>query len=244
MEFLESRFVGAEVKVSVGHTDQSCFHVHALLEYGDGTNLTQDLNRQYGKKGMQYSDMQIDFNTFMRGHNICRKYNLNMDEIVRGGRKEYLSLPQYKELTKQVKASAVKQVEKVFDNLDYYNFGFFKVPTLKSMAEVKDVLLKSIRNKLINAQIPTLINRLIKRNSELKIQNELHEIKSENLREKLLNLQKEFKEQTSKMTKLEQLDIKNNTEINAKAKKIADLDNQISILQIQLSQGNNKNVGD
>jgi len=235
--FLEERFAGSNIKVSVGHLHQEGSpHIHMILEYCDGYNLTKDLNYIYGKKQKQYSDLQVDFNEFIKGHRIVKKYGFDLDDIVRGGRKKYLSLDKFKKISKEVNTEAKKEVNSLFKSLVYYSFGFIKIPTLNSLKRVKQALYKNIREKLTNAKLPDLVNILLKKNEELTNREYLSDIKIEGLEDRLKQLKIDFKKQTFEMDKLQQLNANNEHEISNKATKIMKLNKQISELQIKLTK--------
>ena len=160
-----------------------------------------------------------------------------MDKIVIGGRKEYLSLPRFKEITVKANKMAKTRVKKLFDDLVYYNFGFVKIPTFNSLRRVEKVLVQSVKKQLLNTHLVTLVHKLLKQNSALENRENLYENKIKSIERKLVKAQRDVRLQVSKLEKIVHVSEADKAELEKKSKQIKELNNELA----QLAKDNRSN---
>lgn len=227
------------------HMDQHSPHVHVLGTI-DGKELT--LNQQLEKlfdKRFSFHSLQKDFNNFAKEHQLIKKYDLKLGDIVRGGMYEYeKNLYKYKENTKNVE----QQVEK-------------QISSLKATRNIVGLVVESREQKMENILKPLLVEKQLHKKYSKNIEKDLvrsDKIVSQVLKEKetganqlmetIIDLNDKNKDLVQKLnTKDKEIDniVKDklskyqnqiNNTFNAQNKKIKEYESYIHQLETKISQ--------
>jgi hypothetical protein len=117
MLFLKERFPNAQISNIDIHLDQSTPHLHIMSRYLGNHSLQEDLDKLYSKKRFQYSDMQIDFNQFVKNNFDFTTFNeLKIEDITRGGKRDYTPLAEYKQANSEITQMVQKEINTILDN--------------------------------------------------------------------------------------------------------------------------------
>ena len=109
-EYINNLEINMDIHSFSLHMDQHGKpHVHVLGSYQNGS-LNKDLANKFNGKPFNYYDLQVDFNNFVSKHNITKKYNFQIQKIVKGGKKDYIGLNRYKEILEQSKQQAKQYI--------------------------------------------------------------------------------------------------------------------------------------
>lgn len=174
MEFVKQKFPNFIRTLQCGHMDQHNFHIHSNGYYEDHT-ISNDLKNSFGDGNFQYSQMQKEFNEFTANHPALKKYNLNIQPVVKGGRKDYIkSLPRYKALQQRMQHKAKIYVENLIKWIKSKQTGF---------TVDKDLIIEELAKKLIvlkqesleSATIPKHFEDMLLENKKLSFKNETME---------------------------------------------------------------------
>jgi hypothetical protein len=122
--YVKKRFPNLDINMFSLHLDQSNLHAHINGIYNGDKTLTKDLQQSFQSDEKQYSLLQQDFNSYIRNHSIIKKYAINVEHTVKGGRKEYMKLATYKALQSRMQKVAKKQVDTYLQNLKYRHTNF------------------------------------------------------------------------------------------------------------------------
>ena len=115
MKFLKEKFTADICNIDI-HLDQSTPHLHVMSRYIGNNSLQKDLDKNYSKKRFQYSDMQIEFNQFVKDNFDFNKFDkLKIEDITKGGKREYLPLTEYKELNRKITQKVQKEINAILD---------------------------------------------------------------------------------------------------------------------------------
>ena len=116
MKFLKEKFTADICNIDI-HLDQSTPHLHVMSRYIGNNSLQKDLDKNYSKKRFQYSDMQIEFNQFVKDNFDFNKFDkLKIEDITKGGKREYLPLTEYKELNRKITQKVQKEINAILKN--------------------------------------------------------------------------------------------------------------------------------
>jgi len=114
--FLSEKFNAEICNIDI-HLDQSTPHLHVMSRYLENHSLQKDLDRQYTKKRFQYSDMQMDFNQFVKDNFDFTAFSkLVIQDITRGGKKDYLPLAKYKQTNSEINNKIQKEINTILHN--------------------------------------------------------------------------------------------------------------------------------
>jgi hypothetical protein len=117
MLFLKNRFTTDIYNIDI-HLDQSTPHLHVMSRYIGNNSLQKDLDKNYSKKRYQYSDMQIEFNNFIKDSFDFKKFpKLTIEDITKGGKRDYLPLSEYKELNSEINKKVQKEINAILKNI-------------------------------------------------------------------------------------------------------------------------------
>lgn len=122
------------------HLDQNGMpHIHTLLSTNE-SDMTFDkfLKSQYEWTEAKYQ-LNVDFNTFVKEHQICKDYDLEIDQITKGGKSDYLPINIFNSITKQSK----KDVEKLFKRIEDKSQGTLMMDKDKHIQLLKQQLLNN-----------------------------------------------------------------------------------------------------
>lgn len=139
LEYFKEKFPNAQITMSALHLDQSNPHMHISCQYPEvsGISLTNDLNNSFGDIKFHYQAMQIDFNSYVKNSELVKKHDLKIEDIVKGGRKEYMKLGAYKALEATFKEKAINDVQNLIN-------GY------KSKGMSNSDIFKSLKSQLVN----------------------------------------------------------------------------------------------
>lgn len=152
-EFYKSKGFTQDIHSLSIHTDQSVIHGHILGVYNGDTTLNQDLQRIYGKN-FNYFDFQQDFNEFVSNHDIVKQRDIQIEPITKGGKKDYVNLPAYKE----IQVNAKKEVKQYIYNIRNKMKGLLGLD--------KDTYIKKLESKLYNSLVDLKTNKYISKKLE------------------------------------------------------------------------------
>ena len=239
MLFLKNRFTADICNIDI-HLDQSTPHLHVMSRYIGNNSLQKDLDKNYSKKRYQYSDMQIDFNNFVKDNFDFKKFpKLTIEDITKGGKRDYLPLSEYKELNSELNKKVQKEINAILKNIQVTT-KLFDEDQIKESDY--DNLLK--KYKIVKMHY-YFLKKLTDKNEARKI---LDDLKRENdtLRDlNTLNSQTYTKEIQTLNTKLQITEKELNQkreEITIKNKTILNLQKKISSYKNNISQNNSKNI--
>lgn len=125
LEYFKDKFPNAKIVLSALHLDQSNPHIHISAMYPEeaGVSLTTDLNKSYGDIKFHYQTMQLDFNNYVRESELIKKYEIKLDEITKGGKRDYLKLTEYKALEARMRVRATNAVNKLLGSYEADNLN-------------------------------------------------------------------------------------------------------------------------
>ena len=178
MEFIKEKFPNFHIILSANHQDQNSSHQHFNGYYENGT-ISNDLQNSFNDGKFQYSQMQKDFNMLVANHPSLKKYSLDIAQVVKGGRKDYIkSLPRYKALQQRMQHKAKTYVENFLNwaKNKHKGFSIDKDKVIEELAK-KLTLLK--QESLENETIPEHFQNMLLEYKKLSYDNEALE---ENLR--------------------------------------------------------------
>lgn len=174
MEFIKDKFPNFHIVLSANHQDQLSSHQH-LNGYYEEDTISNDLKNSFGDGQFQYSQMQKDFNMLVANHPILKKYNLNIQQVVKGGRKDYIkSLPRYKALQQRMNHKAKAYVENFIKWAKNKQTGF-TVDKDKIIEELAKKLTILKQESLENSTIPKHFQDMLLENKKLSYKNEVLE---------------------------------------------------------------------
>ena len=154
MDFIKDKFPNFHIVLSAAHLDQHSEHQH-INGYYETDTITNDLKNSFGDGQFQYSQMQKEFNIFVSQHPALEKYNLTIQQVVKGGRKDYIkSLPRYKALQQRMKHKAKTYVD---------NFLKWAKNKHKGVLVDKDKIIEELAKKLTLLKQESLENETIPR---------------------------------------------------------------------------------
>jgi len=146
--FIKDRFPNLKVVQLATHLDQTNPHVHLNGFYNNYDSLTNDLKSRYENPKFQYEELQQDFNKYIQNLEALKKYDLKVESVVRGGKRDYEKLPKYKARQEAVLKKAKKQVNK------YVNKVVREKGNLLSSGEI----IKTLEDKILQLQVDKLTN--------------------------------------------------------------------------------------
>ncbi len=166
MEYITKKFPNFKVVLSANHQDQLSSHQH-VNGYYESNTITNDLKSSFGDGQFQYSQMQKEFNVFVAQHPALEKYNLNIQKVIKGGRKDYIkSLPKYKALQARMKYQAKIYVENFVKYTKNKNKGFI-VDKDRIIEELAKKLTVLKQESLENETIPKHFQDMLLENKKL-----------------------------------------------------------------------------
>jgi hypothetical protein len=225
MLFLKDRFTSDICNIDI-HLDQSTPHLHVMSRYIGNNSLQKDLDKNYSKKRYQYSDMQTDFNQFVKDNFNFKKFpKLHIEDITKGGKRDYLPLSEFKALNSEITTNVKDEIKKILKNVKKSSsiFGDEKV----SFKDYRSLAIKYGKIKIKYLFLRHLTDKTDKRNI-------LDDLKKENdnlKKTQRINLQTDTKEKQELNSKLNSIKL----ELDQTNRKITLKDETISKLQKKLS---------
>jgi uncharacterized protein (DUF3084 family) len=184
--------------------------------------------------------MQIEFNNFIKDSFDFKKFpKLTIEDITKGGKRDYLPLTEYKELNSELNQKVQKEINTILENTQVIT-KLFDEDQIKESDY--DNLLK--KYKIVKKHY-YFLKKLTDKNEARKI---LDDLKRENDNLKELNkinsqtYTKEIKQLDSKLQKTEKELNQKREEITTKNKTISNLQKKISSYKNNISQNNSKNI--
>ena len=174
IEFVKEKFPNFQVTLSANHQDQHSSHQH-LNGYYENNTISNDLKNSFGDGQFQYSKMQENFNSFAAAHPALKKYNLDIQQVVKGGRKDYVkSLPHYKALQQRMEHKAKMYVSNLIEWAKNKHKGF-SLDKDKIIEELAKKLTVLKQESLENETIPQHFQDMLLENKKLSFKNEAME---------------------------------------------------------------------
>lgn len=191
MEFIKDKFPKFIIVLSANHQDQHSSHQH-LNGYYETDTITNDLQNSFGDGNFQYSQMQKEFNEFTANHPALKKYNLDIQPVVKDGRKDYIkSLPRYKALQQRMQHKAKIYVDNLINWAKNKHKGF-SVDKDKVIEELAKKLTILKQESLENETIPKHFQDMLLENKKLSYKNEVMEEDLRSYETELSNAEKKI----------------------------------------------------
>jgi len=165
--------ISAKIVKAVIHRDQpgEVPHIHYLVEYDSENSFSNDMKKKYKDDEKHIEDLNMEWEKKVKESGVIEQFNIEYEDIVKGGKREYTTLKKYKrqqketleevtneaiQETKQLKAKIIRKSKDKKGDID-------KTKVLNSL--LNSVKSMKIELKLLISSLST--NKLLKKNNQL-----------------------------------------------------------------------------